>query len=74
MLKTLLAAMCLLLGAAPAGAQPKPAEGRVAIATFGGLLGKAVRENVELFTKPLGIQAVFVESASADILAKVLFS
>ena len=71
MLRTLLAALCLLLGAAPAGAQPKPAEGRVVIATFGGLLGKAVRENVELFTKPLGIQAVFVESASADILAKV---
>jgi hypothetical protein len=28
MLKTLLAAMCLLLGAVPAEAQPKPAEGR----------------------------------------------
>ena len=61
----------LLLLAATAQAQPKPAENRVVIATFGGLLGKAVRENVERFTKPLGIQAVFVESASADILAKV---
>lgn len=59
---------CLL--ALPAAAQA-PGESRVVIATFGGLLGKLVRENVELYTKPLGIQAVFVEAASADILAKI---
>ena len=53
-----------------AWAQP-PGENRVVIATFGGLLGKLVRENVELYTRPLGIQAVFVEAASADILAKI---
>ena len=51
-------------------AQPA-GENRVVIATFGGLLGKLVRENVELYTKPLGIQAVFVEAGSADILAKI---
>lgn len=54
-----------------ARAQAKPDEQRVVIAIFGGLLGKAVRENVELYTKAHGIQAVFVESASADILAKI---
>ncbi len=61
-------ALCLLT--IPAHAQA-PGENRVVIATFGGLLGKLVRENVELYTKPLGIQAVFVEAASADILAKI---
>ena len=58
------------LSASPGWAQVA-GENRVVIATFGGLLGKLVRENVELYTKPLGIQAVFVEAASADILAKV---
>ncbi len=55
----------------PAWAAPPTIEGRVVIATFGGLLGKAVKENVERFTKPLGIDVVVVESASADILAKM---
>ena len=54
-----------------ASSQSRTAEGRVVIATFGGLLGKLVRANVELFTKPLGIEAVFVEGASTDILAKL---
>ena len=57
--------------AGPVLAQPRPAEARVVIATFGGLLGKLVRANVEQFTKPAGIDAVFVEGGSADILAKV---
>jgi putative spermidine/putrescine transport system substrate-binding protein len=66
-------ALCLLAAPAVIGqaVAQAPAENRVVIATFGGLLGKLVRENVELYTKPLGIQAVFVEAASADILAKV---
>ena len=41
------------------------------VATFGGLLGKLVRANVELFTKPAGIEAVFVEGSSTDILAEL---
>ncbi len=63
--------LAFLLLSLPALAQPVPGENRVVIATFGGLLGKLVRENVELYTKPLGIQAVFVEAGSADILAKI---
>ncbi len=62
----------IVLAAIPtARAAPPPVENRVVIATFGGLLGKAVKENVERFTKPLGIEVVVVESASADILAKM---
>ncbi|GAC1347668.1 MAG: ABC transporter substrate-binding protein [Acetobacteraceae bacterium] len=68
-MKTLLAV--LLLIATPAVAQLPPIEDRVVVATFGGLLGRAVKENIELFTKPLGIQVVIVENASADILAKM---
>ena len=71
-MRTLLLLLCFLLaGTGSATAQTKPGESRVVIAIFGGLLGKAVRENVEAYTKPRGIQAVFVESASADILAKI---
>ena len=70
-MRALLILLLLVAGTGPLAAQPKPGEARVVIAIFGGLLGKAVRENVEAYTKPLGIQAVFVESASADILAKV---
>ena len=61
----------LSMAAGRALAQPRPIESRVVIATFGGLLGKLVRANVELFTKPAGIDAVFVEGGSADILAKL---
>lgn len=68
-MRFLLVAISLLF-ALPATAQPA-GESRVVIAIFGGLLGKLVRENVELYTKPLGIQAVFVEAGSADILAKI---
>jgi putative spermidine/putrescine transport system substrate-binding protein len=61
----------LVFFANPAHAEPPPIENRIVIATFGGLLGRAVKENVERFTKPLGIEVVIVESASADILAKM---
>ncbi len=69
MLKYLLAALLLTLHTAQA--QPRPIANRLVIATFGGLLGRAVKENVERFTRPLGIEVVIVEGASADILAKL---
>ena len=61
----------LLLLASPALAQAPAVEDRVVVATFGGLLGKAVKENIERFAKPLGVKVVVVESASAEILAKL---
>lgn len=67
----LLTAALIAASMPTATAAPPPIENKVVIATFGGLLGKAVRENVERFTKPLGIELVVVESASADILAKM---
>lgn len=69
-MRALLAALCLF-AALPAHAEEKPGETKFVIATFGGLLGKQVRENIELYTKPRGIQATFVEAGSADILAKI---
>ncbi len=76
-MRLVLLGLCLLL-AAPAGAQTpmgvqpgRAGEDRVVVAIFGGLLGRAIRENVALWARPLGVQTVFVEGSSGDLLAKL---
>jgi putative spermidine/putrescine transport system substrate-binding protein len=46
-------------------------EKRVVIGTFGGLLGQQLRAIIDSYTKPLGIETVYVESTSNGLLAKV---
>jgi putative spermidine/putrescine transport system substrate-binding protein len=46
-------------------------EDRVVVGIYGGLLGQRLRGVIDAYTKPLGVEAVFVEGTSNDLLAKV---
>lgn len=57
-----------------ARAQDAPApqhEKRIVIGTFGGSLGKQFRSIIDAYTRPLGVEAVYVEGTSNGLLAKV---
>lgn len=45
-------------------------EDRLVIGIFGGALAKQFRANIEQFTKPLGVTAVFVEGTAAQLYAR----
>ncbi|MEJ0070630.1 MAG: extracellular solute-binding protein [Pseudomonadota bacterium] len=45
-------------------------EDRVVVGIYGGLLGQRLRTAIDEFTKPLGVEAVYVEGTSNDLLAK----
>lgn len=56
------------LGQVPA--EPK-LESRVVIGIFGGLQSQKFRAIIDAYTKPLGVEAVYIEGTGNDLLAKV---
>lgn len=63
-----------LLFAVPAmgqGAAEPKMQGRVVVGIFGGLVGQELRETIDGYAKPLGVEAVYVEGTANDLLAKV---
>lgn len=58
-----------LAAAAQAPSAPR-LEDRVVVGIFGGLLGQRLRTTIDAYTKPLGVEAVYVEGTSNDLLAK----
>lgn len=52
-------------------AQPPTYEKKVVIGIFGGNLGQQLRTIIDGFTKPLGVETVYVEGTSNGLLAKV---
>lgn len=54
-----------------AAAQEKTPEKQVVVGVFGGVLGQQLRKNIESFTEPRGINAVFVEGTASELFAKV---
>ena len=68
-----IAMVVLALLAVPAVSQtaavPKM-QGQVVIGIPGGTLGQELRDRINAFTKPLGVEAVYVEGTANDLLAK----
>jgi putative spermidine/putrescine transport system substrate-binding protein len=58
-----------VVASAQAPAEPK-LEDRVVVGIYGGLLGQRLRAAIDGYTKPLGVEAVYVEGTSNDLLAK----
>jgi putative spermidine/putrescine transport system substrate-binding protein len=52
-------------------AAPPASGGRLVIGLFGGLTGQKLRAIIDGYAKPLGIETVYVEGTSSDMLAKV---
>lgn len=60
-----------LTGTARAQATTEPRiEARVVVGIFGGLLGRQLRDLIDSYVRPLGVQAVYVEGTSNDLLAR----
>lgn len=66
----LLAVLFALPAAAQTGADPKM-QGRLVVGIFGGLVGQELREVIDGYAKPLGVEPIYVEGTANDLLAKV---
>jgi putative spermidine/putrescine transport system substrate-binding protein len=63
--------LILAAGSAASQAPSEPRiQGRLVVGIFGGLVGQELREVIDGYTKPLGVEAVYVEGTANDLLAK----
>lgn len=65
----LLAVLFAFPAAGQTATEPK-LQGRLVVGIFGGLVGQELREVIDGYAKPLGVEPVYVEGTANDLLAK----